>query len=236
MEKNTILIVDDEASIREMLLVSLEMAGFDCIEAENAYEAQIALTDKQPDLILLDWMMPEVNGLELLRRWRRKEESKSVPVIMLTAKAEEDSTVAGLNSGADDYIRKPFSPRELIARINTLLRRTETASVESPLVANELVMDPIGRTVSLKGENLPIGPTEYRLLEFFLQHQNRAYTRDQLLNNVWGSNVYIDERTIDVHIRRLRKELSTGGYDGCIQTVRGFGYRFSSEALAKSPD
>jgi len=233
MEQATILIVDDEAPIREMLRVSLEIAGYQCLDAKNAYEAQIAVADQSPNLILLDWMMPEVSGLELLRRWRRKEETKSIPIIMLTAKAEEDNTVAGLNSGADDYIRKPFSPRELIARINTLLRRTESDDSESQLSAGNLIMDTVSHSVALNGQTLPIGPTEYRLLEFFLKHQNRAYTREQLLNNVWGSDVYIDERTVDVHILRLRKELAVDDYDHCIQTVRGFGYRFSLETPAQ---
>lgn len=234
MKNKTILIVDDEPAIRDMLRIALEMAGFECLEAVNAYEAQIAVTDHRPDLVLLDWMMPEVSGIELLRRWRRHEETKDIRVIMLTAKTEEDNTVKGLDSGADDYVSKPFSPRELVARINTLMRRTDTESSENALIAGDLVMDLVGRSVSIGGETISLGPTEYRLLEFFLTHQNRAYTREQLLNNVWGANVYIDERTIDVHIRRLRKELTPKGYDSCIQTVRGFGYRFSQEALVKS--
>lgn len=234
MKNKTILIVDDEAAIRDMLKIALEMADFRCLEAKNAYEAQICLTDDSPDLVLLDWMMPEVTGIELLRRWRRQEETKDIPVIMLTAKAEEDSTIKGLDAGADDYISKPFSPRELVARINTLLRRTDQGQSESALVAGALVMDPVSRNLTIGDKLISLGPTEYRLLEFFLNHQNRAYTREQLLNNVWGANVYIDERTIDVHIRRLRKAISVQGYDSCVQTVRGFGYRFSQEALVKS--
>lgn len=234
MSNRTILIVDDEAAIRDMLKISLEMAEFKCLEAKNAYEAQICLTDNRPDLVLLDWMMPEVSGIELVRRWRRQEDTRDIPVIMLTAKAEEDSTVKGLDSGADDYITKPFSPRELIARINTLLRRVDDGQPEATLSAGDLVMDPVGRNVTIADQSVSLGPTEYRLLEFFLKHQNRAYTREQLLNNVWGANVYIDERTIDVHIRRLRKAISINGYENCVQTVRGFGYRFSHEALVKS--
>lgn len=229
MDNKTILIVDDEQAIREMLRVALEMAGFYCLEAKNAYEAQIAITDTPPDLVLLDWMMPEVSGIELVRRWRRHEDTASIPVIMLTAKVEEENTIQGLESGADDYISKPFSPRELIARISALLRRTEPA--EKTIQVGELVIDPVCREVSVAGTPIALGPTEYRLLEFFLTHQNRAYTREQLLNSVWGANVYIDERTIDVHIRRLRKALSLSGYDVCVQTVRGFGYRFSQQAL-----
>lgn len=234
MKSKTILIVDDEAPIRDMLRIALEMAEYNCIEAKNAYEAQVSVTDDSPDLVLLDWMMPDVSGLDLLRRWRRQEETKNLPVIMLTAKVDEENTIKGLDSGADDYITKPFSPRELVARINTLLRRTDSSESESSLVVGSLEMDPISRKVSIDGEVVALGPTEYRLLEFFLNNQNRAYTREQLLNNVWGSNVYIDERTIDVHIRRLRKAIAINGYDSCVQTVRGFGYRFSKEMLAKS--
>lgn len=227
MDSKTVLIVDDEPAIRDMLKVALEMAEFSCIEAKNAYEAQVSITDFSPDLVLLDWMMPEVSGIELLRRWRRNPETKDIPVIMLTAKAEEENLVKGLDTGADDYIAKPFSPRELVARIKALFRRVESESSDAPITIGELVMDPAARAVTIAGQPVSLGPTEYRLLEFFLFHQNRAYTRDQLLNNVWGSNVYIDERTIDVHIRRLRKALAPHGYDNCVQTVRGFGYRFT---------
>ncbi len=227
METKTVLIVDDEAAIRDMLKVALEMNGFHCLEAKNAYEAQVTMADHAPDLVLLDWMMPEVSGIELLRRWRRNPETKDIPVIMLTAKAEEENLVKGLNSGADDYITKPFSPRELVARIKTVFRRVASSPGEDPIVFGDLVMDPAARSVSIADKPVALGPTEYRLLEFFLSNQNRAYTRDQLLNNVWGTNVYIDERTIDVHIRRLRKALAPHGYESCVQTVRGFGYRFS---------
>lgn len=227
METKTVLIVDDEAAIRDMLKVALEMAGFRCLEAKNAYEAQITMTDFSPDLVLLDWMMPEVTGIELLRRWRRHPETKDIPVIMLTAKTETDSLVKGLDTGADDYISKPFSPRELVARIKAILRRVEDGANEGVIKVSDLVMDPEARLVTIGGATVSLGPTEYRLLEFFLHHQNRAYTRDQLLNNVWGANVYIDERTIDVHIRRLRKALAPHGCDLYIQTVRGFGYRFA---------
>ena len=227
MNIRTVLIVDDEPAIRDMLKVALEMADFRCLEAKNAYEAQISITDFSPDLVLLDWMMPEVTGIELLRRWRKHPETKDIPVIMLTAKADEENLVKGLDTGADDYISKPFSPRELVARIKTILRRVDSEGGETPLVIGDMVMDPMARSVSISDELVELGPTEYRLLEFFLSHKNRAYTRDQLLNNVWGSNVYIEERTIDVHIRRLRKALAPHGYDHCVQTVRGFGYRFT---------
>lgn len=236
MTRKTVLIVDDEAAIREMLKVALEIAEFDCIEAKNAYEAQVAVTDQRPDLVLLDWMMPEVSGLELLRRWRQNEETANLPVIMLTAKAEEENTVKGLDTGADDYISKPFSPRELASRIKALMRRTQPDAPEDMLRTADLAIDPVSRRVTIKDQPIALGPTEYRLLEFFMTHPDRAFTREQLLNKVWGANVYIDERTIDVHIRRLRKALSIDNYENTIQTVRGFGYRFSKEALVKSPD
>jgi len=236
MSRKTVLIVDDEAAIREMLKVALEIAEFDCIEAKNAYEAQVAVTDQRPDLVLLDWMMPDVSGLELLRRWRQNEETASLPVIMLTAKAEEENTVKGLDTGADDYISKPFSPRELASRIKALMRRTQPDAPEDMLRTADLAIDPVSRRVTIKDQPIALGPTEYRLLEFFMTHPDRAFTREQLLNKVWGANVYIDERTIDVHIRRLRKALSIDNYENTIQTVRGFGYRFSKEALVKSPD
>ncbi len=234
MERKTILIVDDERAIRDMLKVALDMADFNCLEAQNAREAQVCVVDQRPDLVLLDWMMPEVSGIELLRRWRRSEQTRDLPVIMLTARGEEENTIKGLDSGADDYLSKPFSPRELVARIRSLLRRTAPETSEEQLTVGGLVMDPVSRAVTIEGVPVVLGPTEYRLLEFFLTHPNRAYTRNQLLNNVWGANVFIDERTIDVHIGRLRKAIAHRGYDACVQTVRGFGYRFSQEALVKS--
>lgn len=234
MNRKTVLIVDDEQSIRDMLKVALEMADFNCIEATNAHQAHVMVTDNKPDLVLLDWMMPEVSGIDLLRRWRRNEDTANLPVIMLTAKAEEENAIRGLDVGADDYITKPFSPRELAARIKALIRRALPEARDDQMVAGQLVLDPAGRMVTIGGQVVALGPTEYRLLEFFMSHRNRAYTRNQLLNNVWGANVFIDERTIDVHIRRLRKALSIDGYENSIQTVRGFGYRFSEEALIKS--
>jgi two-component system phosphate regulon response regulator PhoB len=181
-------------------------------------------------------MMPDVSGIELLRRWRKNEYTQDLPVIMLTAKAEEKNAIRGLDVGADDYIAKPFSPRELASRIKALLRRSTPEISEELLVAGELHLDLAAKIVSVKGHKVSLGPTEYKMLEFFMLHKNRAYTRGQLLNNVWGANVYIDERSIDVHIRRLRKALSIEGYEKIIQTVRGFGYRFSEEALIKSAD
>ncbi|RAU18088.1 phosphate regulon transcriptional regulatory protein PhoB [Nitrincola tibetensis] len=224
-----ILIVDDEAPIREMIAVALEMAGYECIEAENAQQAHGAILDQQPDMVLLDWMMPGMSGIEFARRLRRDEVTAEIPIIMLTAKAEEDNKVLGLEVGVDDYITKPFSPRELVARLKTVLRRTTPKGIEEPVTVDDLTLDPVSHRVLSDSTPLELGPTEFRLLQFFMTHQDRAYSRGQLLDMVWGGNVYVEERTVDVHIRRLRKALGER-HDYLIQTVRGTGYRFSSQA------
>ena len=229
MSDACILIVDDEPAIRDMVAVALEVAGFKCLRAENARTAYTLIIDEQPDLVLLDWMMPETSGIELLRRLRRDELTSELPVILLTAKAEEDNLVQGLNAGADDYVTKPFSPRELIARVRALLRRRDLGRQEEPIRVQGLMYDPISHHVSIDGAPVAMGPTEFRLLGFFLTHQDRVYSRDQILNHVWGGNVYMDERTVDVHIRRLRKAL--GDHDKLVQTVRGAGYRFSEKLV-----
>ncbi|WP_372965221.1 phosphate regulon transcriptional regulator PhoB [Marinobacter sp.] len=229
MTGKTVLIVDDEAAIREMIAVALEMADYDCLEAADAREAHTLIVDKQPDLILLDWMLPGVTGVELARRLKKDESTADIPIIMLTAKAEEDNKIQGLEVGADDYITKPFSPRELVARLKAVLRRATPAGVDSPIEVNGLILDPVSHRVTTPGGAVSIGPTEYRLLQFFMTHQERVYSRAQLLDQVWGGNVYVEERTVDVHIRRLRKVLGDD-YDYLIQTVRGAGYRFSKNA------
>ena len=229
MTGKTVLIVDDEASIREMIAVALEMADYDYLEAADAREAHSLIVDKQPDLVLLDWMLPGTSGVELARRLKKDEATSEIPIIMLTAKVEEDNKIQGLEVGADDYITKPFSPRELVARLKAVLRRTTPPGVESPVEVDGLTLDPVGHRVTTKTGALNIGPTEYRLLQFFMTHQERVYTRSQLLDQVWGGNVYVEERTVDVHIRRLRKALGAQ-YDHLIQTVRGTGYRFSTRA------
>ncbi|MFA5495733.1 MAG: phosphate regulon transcriptional regulator PhoB [Porticoccaceae bacterium] len=228
MTAQTILIIDDEAAIRDMVGIALEVAGFRCLQAENARDGHALIIDEKPDLVLLDWMMPATSGIELLRRLRRDELTEKTPVIMLTAKTEEDNLVQGLEGGADDYITKPFSPRELIARAKAVLRRKQPQIPEEVISARELVFDPVSHRVTIAGETVSMGPTEFRLLGFFLGHQDRVYSRDQILDHVWGGNVYMDERTVDVHIRRLRKALSVAGHDQLIQTVRGAGYRFST--------
>jgi len=225
----TILIVDDEASIREMIAVALEMAGYNCLEASNTQEAYSIIVDENPHMILLDWMLPGTSGIEFARRLKRDERTSETPIIMLTAKGEEDNKILGLEAGADDYITKPFSPRELVARLKAVLRRATPQGIEEPIDINGLILDPNSHRVSASNTQLDIGPTEYRLLQFFMTHQERAYSRTQLLDQVWGGNVYVEERTVDVHIRRLRKALGDD-YDHLIQTVRGTGYRFSTKA------
>jgi two-component system phosphate regulon response regulator PhoB len=223
-----ILIVDDEAPIREMIAVALEMAGFQCFEAGTTQDAHSQVVDQSPDMIILDWMLPDTSGIEFARRLRRDPMTAEIPIIMLTAKGAEDNKVKGLEAGADDYITKPFSPRELVARLKAVLRRTIPAGVEDPIEVNGLILNPACHRVTAKDNEVELGPTEYRLLQFFMTHQERAYSRAQLLDQVWGGNVYVEERTVDVHIRRLRKALGND-YQDLIQTVRGTGYRFSSK-------
>lgn len=224
-----ILIVDDEASIREMIAVALEMAGYECLEASNTQDAYSIIVDENPQMVLLDWMLPGTSGLEFARRLKRDDRTAETPIIMLTAKGEEDNKILGLEAGADDYITKPFSPRELVARLKAVLRRSTPQGMEDPISVEGLILDPVCHRVSANDAPLDIGPTEYRLLQFFMTHQERAYSRTQLLDQVWGGNVYVEERTVDVHIRRLRKALGNE-FEHLIQTVRGTGYRFSTKA------
>lgn len=228
MNDSTILIVEDEPAIREMVGFALDRAGFSWIEAENAAEAQVAVADQQPDLILLDWMLPDMSGIDLARRLKKDELTENIPIIMLTARGEEEDKIRGLEVGADDYVTKPFSPRELVARIKAVIRRVGGDKAEEPIEVNGLVLDPVGHRVSASGEALEMGPTEFRLLHFFMTNPERVFSRSRLLDSVWGRNVYVEERTVDVHIRRLRKALSEHGHDQFIQTVRGAGYRFST--------
>ena len=228
MTGKTVLIVDDEAAIREMISVALQMAGYRCLEADNAQNAHAIVVDHQPDIILLDWMIPDVSGIELARRLKRETAYADIPIIMLTARSEEDNKIQGLEAGADDYITKPFSPRELIARLKAVLRRTATAGIDEPIEIERLRLDPGSHRVSSGDTELEFGPTEFRLLQFFMTHPERAYTRSQLLDHVWGGNVYVEERTVDVHIRRLRLALGTQ-HEHLVQTVRGTGYRFSTK-------
>jgi two-component system phosphate regulon response regulator PhoB len=229
MAGNRILLVEDEPAIRAMVVMALERAGFHVDEAGDAREAETYISDRLPDLVLLDWMLPGMSGIELARRLRRDEYSQEVPIIMLTARGEEDDRIRGLDVGADDYMTKPFSPRELVARIRALLRRTKGQDEEGLLTVKGLELDTKGHRVSADGTTVEMGPTEFRLLQFFMSHLERVYSRGQLLDMVWGRGTFVEERTVDVHIRRLRKALSEHGYDGYVQTVRGAGYRFSTQ-------
>lgn len=224
-----ILIVDDEDAIRQMIGLALSQAGYETAAAADAAQAQAQILQQAPDLILLDWMMPKVSGLEYARQLRREKLTAGIPIIMLTARTEEEDKVRGLDSGADDYITKPFSTRELLARIKALLRRARPHAAEVAIEADGLALDPATHRVTARGQTLDIGPTEFKLLHFFMTHPERVHSRERLLNGVWGDNVYIEERTVDVHIRRLRKALTTSGHDRLIQTVRGTGYRFSAQ-------
>lgn len=229
MAGNRILLVEDEPAIRAMVVMALGRADFQVDEAADAEEAQRYIADHLPDLILLDWMLPGTSGIELARQWRRDDYTAEVPIIMLTARGEEDDRIRGLEGGADDYVTKPFSPRELVARIKALLRRAGGHDSEGLLAAGALQLDTRGHRVSAGGRALDLGPTEFRLLQFFMSHPERVYSRNQLLDMVWGRGAFVEERTVDVHIRRLRKALSEHGCDGYIQTVRGAGYRFSTQ-------
>ena len=230
MTGKRILIVEDEPAIRQMIAFGLRRAGFEVREAVDYRQAREALADQRPDLVLVDWMLPDMSGLELTRTLKRDRETREVPVIMLTARAEEGDKVTGLESGADDYVTKPFSPRELIARINAVLRRTGASGLDHVVEFEALKLDQQGQRITVGGQTVPLGPTEYRMLEFFMTHPERVFSRDQLLDRLWGGNVYVEERTIDVHVRRLRKSLEKFGLDRFVQTVRGSGYRFSAKA------
>jgi two-component system phosphate regulon response regulator PhoB len=234
MNERSVLIVEDEVAIRDMLVMALEIAEFDWLQTDNISDAYKIIVDQRPDLVLLDWMLPGGNGIELLHRIKRNDATRELPVIMLTAKTAEDNVIQGLDVGADDYITKPFAPRELIARVRALLRRSSGGEEDARLQVAELVLDGQSKRITVGDEAIEVGPTEFRLLQFFMSHPERAYTRGQLLDQVWGANVYVEERTVDVHIRRLRKALegNTPDYSQLIQTVRGTGYRFSSRGLA----
>jgi two-component system phosphate regulon response regulator PhoB len=223
-----ILIVEDEPAIRDMVAFALRRAEYEPIHAGDAREANAAIVEKVPDLILLDWMLPGMSGLELARRLRKDGLTREVPIIMLTARGEENDRVNGLEAGVDDYVVKPFSARELLARIKAVMRRARGDDEEGNVALGGLRVDGAAHRVFAGDTPIAIGPTEYRLLHFFMTHPERVYTRAQLLDHVWGGNVYVEERTVDVHIRRLRKTLEPHGLEELVQTVRGSGYRFST--------
>lgn len=225
-----ILIVDDETAIRDMVAFALRKADYEPVSAADVREAQNRIAERVPDLILLDWMLPGTSGIEYARRLRRDDMTREVPIIMLTARGDENDRVSGLESGVDDYVVKPFSARELLARIKAVIRRTHGDDGEGTIQVGPLQLDSAAHRVRSGDIELHLGPIEYRLLAFFMTHTDRVYSRAQLLDQVWGSNVYVEERTVDVHIRRLRKALEKGHADALVQTVRGAGYRFSAVA------
>ncbi len=228
MATHTILLVEDEPEIREMLCFTLCRAGYDVVEAETGEQALQRFDGRPPDLVIIDWMLPGISGTELARRLRRDELTADLPLIMLTARGEESDKLKGFDSGIDDYITKPFSPRELIARVKALLRRSGSPG-DGIIEADGIALDTQSHRLKVDGQAVHVGPTEFRLLEFLLRHPDRAFDRAQLLDRVWGRSVYIEERTVDVHILRLRKLLQPSGREGVIQTVRGVGYRFSPQ-------
>ncbi|CAB0151553.1 Phosphate regulon transcriptional regulatory protein PhoB [Pseudidiomarina piscicola] len=223
-----ILIVEDEAPIRDMLRLIVEQHGYQVIEAEDYPQAVSAIVEPFPELILLDWMLPGGSGIQLAKKLKSDEFTRGIPIILLTARSEEEDKVRGLEVGADDYITKPFSPKELMARVRAVLRRVAPTALDDVIEVKGLRLDPVARRVTVNNQSLSIGPTEFKLLHFFMSHPERVYSRQQLLDQVWGTNVYVEDRTVDVHIRRLRKVIHGFGHDELIQTVRGVGYRFSS--------
>ena len=222
-----ILIVEDEPAIQELLAFNVKQCGFKAIQALDVMSATRHINHALPDMVLLDWMLPDTTGVEFARRLRADQRTRNIPIIMLTARTDERDKVMGLESGADDYITKPFSPRELMARIRAVLRRRMPEMSEETVRAGGLELSPTTHRVSAKGEKLELGPTEFRILHFFMTHAERVYSRTQLLDQIWGDHVFVEERTVDVHIRRLRQALEPSGLDSLVQTVRGSGYRFS---------
>lgn len=227
--QQSILIVEDDVAIREMVASTLRNAEFDVHECSDSESALREIGDHLPDMILLDWMLPGQSGIEFARRLKREEITSEVPIIMLTARGEEHDKVRGFDSGVDDYVSKPFSTRELVARIRAVLRRANVHGGRQPIDVNGLKLDPASHRVVANERQVKVGPTEFKLLHFFMSHPERVFDRTQLLDRVWGRNIYIEERTVDVHIRRLRKVLSDSGFDRYIQTVHGSGYRFSQQ-------
>ena len=226
-----ILVVEDEPAIQELIAVNLEHAGHQVLRAANVPEAEALVREVLPDLVLLDWMLPGPPGVNFARQLRSDQRTKDIPMIMLTARAQEQDKIVGLESGADDYLTKPFSPRELLARIKAVMRRRAPQLTEDVVEIAGLKLDPVAHRVSAAGGNIGLGPTEFRMLHFFMTHPERVYSRAQLLDEIWGDHVFVEERTVDVHIRRLRQALEPTEHDSLVETVRGTGYRFQ-RALA----
>lgn len=231
MPKPMVLVVEDEAAIRDMLNFTLKAAEFDVIEAPNAEHGWQLILEKKPDILVLDWMLPGVSGINLAQRIRQNDQTRSLPILLLTARGEETDQVLGFESGADDFVTKPFSPRALVARLKALLRRKDPQALHSDILTQgELKLDLTSYRFWVGEQEVRLGPTEFRLIQFFMMHPNRVYSRTQLLDQVWGENVVVEERTVDVHIRRLRRLLEPTGCEDYIQTIRGAGYRFSEPA------
>ncbi|MGB3627338.1 MAG: phosphate regulon transcriptional regulator PhoB [Henriciella sp.] len=222
--KPYVMIAEDDKAVAELLRYNLEREGYDTSVAPDGDEAMILLDERAPDLVLLDWMLPKVAGIEVCRRIRSKPETANLPVIMLTARSEEADRIRGLDTGADDYVTKPFSTTELMARVRAVLRRIRPALIEDKITVGDITIDRTTHTVHRAGETIHLGPTEYRLLDYFIQHPGRVFSREQLLDGVWGSDVYVEARTVDVHVGRLRKALMSQGGDDPIRTVRSAGY------------
>lgn len=223
---STILVVEDEPAIAELAAVNLSFAGHKVLRAADTDQARTLITAELPDLVLLDWMLPGKSGVQFAQELRSQERTKTIPIIMLTARAGEQDKIDGLEAGADDYITKPFSPRELLARIKAVLRRKAPQLTDDCVTIQGLTLDPVTHRITGHGQILEMGPTEFRLLHFFMTHPERVHSRTQLLDQVWGDHVFVEERTVDVHIRRLRQALTSSGHDHLIETVRGAGYRF----------
>ena len=228
-DQPSVLLVEDEPAQREVLAYNLEADGFAVMQAGNGEEALILVQEAAPDLILLDWMLPGMSGLNYARKLAQDKTTREIPVIMLTARGEEEDKVRSLESGVDDYVTKPFSPRELLARIRAVLRRVAPHEGDEQIEVEGLSLDPVSHRVTARDKVVRLGAKELRLLHFFMTHPDRVYSRGQLLDRVWGMNAFVEERTVDVYVLRLRKALETYGYDQLVQTVRGVGYRFSSQ-------
>jgi two-component system phosphate regulon response regulator PhoB len=231
---SSVLVVEDESAIAELISINLRHAGYEVTVAASAEQAQAAVDAVLPDLVLLDWMLPGQSGVHLARQWRGAARTRELPIIMLTARADESDKIAGLDAGADDYLPKPFSTGELLARIRAVLRRRAPEALDSAVEVAGLRLDPSTRRVSRAGEEVKVGPTEFRLLHFFMTHPERVHSRAQLLDRVWGDHVFIEERTVDVHVKRLREALAPVQSSHVIETVRGAGYRLTQTALAPS--
>ena len=229
MSSRRILVVEDEAPIRDMLCFVLEQNGYQAAVAADFNSALDMLVEPYPDLVLLDWMLPGGSGIQFAKKMKQHEITRNIPIIMITARGEEEDKIRGLEVGADDYVTKPFSPKELMARIKAVIRRVAPTSLDDVIEVQGLKLDPVSHRVTSAEQPLDMGPTEFRLLHFFMTHQERVYSREQLLDHVWGTNVYVEDRTVDVHIRRLRKAIAFNGHDRLVQTVRGSGYRFSAK-------